>query len=725
MYNKQFSDAIDKLNKMAYMIVNGNANIWARKAASMGIISYDDRARIGQFIQLRNTMDHGGAMYMRMGSNEVQEVNNFIRIMSNTANRLNKNSSNDGRNNGCIQLPKGTFRFEKVIRLQGIDGNSYIFRFRIVKEYQKRAYDDGSKFSGTGYTIYVLDAPYKDWAIQYNGQFEFHYYNSPIDRPSICWNELITDFQDANAVMITWAKRYVKIIVSLLKRGEVNINYVERSVKNKGILPDGTFRMDITKKNRKSYKKNTIFIEENVYQQILNTIGFLRPEKGGMLGSYNGTIIDRFVFDKNASTATAEYSPNTEFLNQVLINEWGEIDFRGFVHSHPFGGSELSSADIKYAQRIMKAMSLNELFMPLVNSSYEGKFHIYGYIVKLNGTVIPCDIQRVKANETTTTKQSKLTEEEILMRFEHKYSPIIEESNDSAFSRIEKTINLDFLNRCTIIGVGCGGACDFYIDMARVGIKNFVLMDGDKVSITNIACQNVFTDEIGQFKTDVAKKYIQKVNSDASVISINEMLDDTKTDEWFEQTILSKCEKSGNILLCAFTDNFFAQARLSRLSLKYSIPFLSAQHHFRGETSELIFWYPGVTKYCQRDILSSRYESYRNGYKNTVTSEGSPIFNTSRLNALCEKIAVGMLLYKDSESNVYSTFLTMKPNSNLIIIRQNSLLNSNNSLKDYFKADDKGYFFDDALWVDLDEFLKYDNLCECRGQIRDTREVFN
>ena len=82
-------------------------------------------------------------------------------------------------------------------------------------EHQKRAYDDGTRFEGFGYTIYVKEAPYKNWCLEHNSEYEFHYYAAPINNPSICWNRLITDFQDANAVMMVWVKRYCKILDNL------------------------------------------------------------------------------------------------------------------------------------------------------------------------------------------------------------------------------------------------------------------------------------------------------------------------------------------------------------------------------------------------------------------------------------------------------------------------------------------------------------------------------
>jgi hypothetical protein len=410
-----------------------------------------------------------------------------------------------------------------------------------------------------------------------------------------------------------------------------------------------------------------------------------------------------------------------------LEAEWSDVFFKGFVHSHPFNGSELSSADIEYAMRIMRAVSLQELFMPLVNNSAGGKFRILGFIVKANGKVVPCNIKRVQLDviQIDDIGESSLSEEEIMKRFDAGFSPIVEEPSDSPFSRVESVLNIDFLKQCTVIGVGCGGAREFYLDMARIGVENFFLMDGDNVSVQNIASQNVYSDEIGLPKTDVTRKNILRINSTANIVSIPEMLDDSKDDVWFEAEILSKCNKNGNILLCAFTDSFIAQARLSRLALKYDLPFLSAQHHAKGETSEIIFWYPGVTQYCQKEILKDRYESYENGYKNAVTSEGSPIFNTSRLNSICTKLATGMLLYKDSAFNLYSMFLTMKPNSNLLVIRQNCLLNSDSTLAQLFKADEAGYFFDDVIWVDVDTMIDYDEECECRKEILDTRIIWN
>ena len=115
-YNKQFMDAVDKLNKMAEMISGGNAKDWAAKAVRAGIIDYEDRVKIVQLVDLRNQMGHGNSAYINVGSNEVRIINNYSRIMSNTASRLkngggnsgsggNRGGNKGGRNGGNIKLP--------------------------------------------------------------------------------------------------------------------------------------------------------------------------------------------------------------------------------------------------------------------------------------------------------------------------------------------------------------------------------------------------------------------------------------------------------------------------------------------------------------------------------------------------------------------------------------------------------------------------------------------
>ena len=179
---------------------------------------------------------------------------------------------------------------------------------------------------------------------------------------------------------------------------------------------------------------------------------------------------------------------------------------------------------------------------------------------------------------------------------------------------------------------------------------------------------------------------------------MDRMLDDSFSDEDFRQTLEGIGAIPERTVICGFTDSFQAQARCQKLAKTFRIPLLAAQHHANGDSSEVIYWYPGVSRYSQEEILAPRYEAYANGFKNDVTSVGSPIFNTTRLNALCEKIALGILLYQSDDHSRYTSFLRYNPDRNLILIRQKCLDFSNSMVEGFFghRAEDH---FDDVVWL--------------------------
>ena len=115
-----------------------------------------------------------------------------------------------------------------------------------------------------------------------------------------------------------------------------------------------------------------LHITDEVANQIENTIGSLPAETGGFLGTSDGKSIDHFYFDHTAETSAATYTPNVAAVNRKL-REWSEAGVRlvGNIHSHPEGYTRPSSADIKYAQRIMEALDLSEFFILIVQPEHE------------------------------------------------------------------------------------------------------------------------------------------------------------------------------------------------------------------------------------------------------------------------------------------------------------------------------------------------------------------
>lgn len=79
--------------------------------------------------------------------------------------------------------------------------------------------------------------------------------------------------------------------------------------------------------------------------------------------------------------------------------------------------------------------------------------------------------------------------------------------------------NVEKLNNKKVAIFGIGGVGSYVVEaLARVGIGNFILVDSDDVSITNINRQIIATNRtIGEPKVEVAKERILEINNKAKV----------------------------------------------------------------------------------------------------------------------------------------------------------------------------------------------------------------
>ena len=90
------------------------------------------------------------------------------------------------------------------------------------------------------------------------------------------------------------------------------------------------------------------------------------------------------------------------------------------------------------------------------------------------------------------------------------------------FSRTELLIGKDAvekLHKAKVAIFGIGGVGSFVVEgLVRAGVENFVLIDNDKVSLTNLNRQIIATTKtIGQYKVDVEKQRILEINPKAKV----------------------------------------------------------------------------------------------------------------------------------------------------------------------------------------------------------------
>lgn len=88
------------------------------------------------------------------------------------------------------------------------------------------------------------------------------------------------------------------------------------------------------------------------------------------------------------------------------------------------------------------------------------------------------------------------------------------------------------LGEKTVLVIGLGGVGGTALEaLARSGVKNFVLIDFDKVDESNLNRQILYTmADVGKNKVDVAKDHILKLNSNLSVTTFNTKVEETTLD---------------------------------------------------------------------------------------------------------------------------------------------------------------------------------------------------
>ena len=111
-------------------------------------------------------------------------------------------------------------------------------------------------------------------------------------------------------------------------------------------------------------------------------------------------------------------------------------------------------------------------------------------------------------------------------------------SNVHRFSRSELLLGREGLARlasATVAVFGVGGVGSFVVEgLARAGVGHLVLVDNDKISLTNINRQlHSLTSTVGKSKTAVMRERIMDINPAAKVNEINDFYLPDNADSFF------------------------------------------------------------------------------------------------------------------------------------------------------------------------------------------------
>ena len=412
-------------------------------------------------------------------------------------------------------------------------------------------------------------------------------------------------------------------------------------------------------------KLQEILFSKEVLDAFREDVGKYPAETGGLLSSSQDEhMIDRCFFDMYSKNTPGTFYYDVEAMSEVYRN-WKAMGYitNGIYHSHPVGAIRPSYHDISSALLHLDFFKLDYFYLPIIQPKRNGQYRMFFYVVRRVDKNLQVTLEYVlhAENEGYVYEQHKDWQRNYPVQELRNYRRAIDHPQKSQkqqvetdyFSKVRDLYPKNVLDK-VIVCIGTGGARSFLENMARSGFKNFVLLDADIVSPSNIATQGVYISEIGRKKVEVIRDRILDINPVAKVLCIDRFLDDGMSDEEFKGYLDAFPEKEvKDYLILGCTDNFATQKRSSLLALKYGMPYLAAMMYEGGAAAELIFVYPGVTESCPRCLLRDRFEKYENGFVNDVDSSSCPIFATERMNALKGYLALMLLMYREAPSSMF------------------------------------------------------------------------
>lgn len=137
--------------------------------------------------------------------------------------------------------------------------------------------------------------------------------------------------------------------------------------------------------------------------------------------------------------------------------------------------------------------------------------------------------------------------------------------------RLELLIGKDKLEKIkntTVLVIGLGGVGGYAVEsLVRSGIKKIIIVDFDKIDITNLNRQIIsLKSNIGEYKVDVVEKRIKEIN-DIEVIKIKEFINEENINNLFlykPDYVIDAC------------DTINVKKELIRICLKNNIKFISS-----------------------------------------------------------------------------------------------------------------------------------------------------
>lgn len=191
------------------------------------------------------------------------------------------------------------------------------------------------------------------------------------------------------------------------------------------------------------------------------------------------------------------------------------------------------------------------------------------------------------------------------------------------FSRNKGILESDVMEQKRVIILGCGSVGSLVaLELARSGVKHFILVDADIVEYHNICRHQCGIEEVGDLKVSAVKRRILRINPSANVITFEGIVQNLPKD-----TLDSFCD-AGNTVFVGCADNRIADVYTNRISIYYKSSFVSIGFWERAFAGEVFYHQYGKSMPCYECALgdgsgiSARAEANHHIYSNQEDTEG-------------------------------------------------------------------------------------------------------
>ena len=203
---------------------------------------------------------------------------------------------------------------------------------------------------------------------------------------------------------------------------------------------------------------------------------------------------------------------------------------------------------------------------------------------------------------------------------------------EGRYARNRKTLSdedqLKLSKSCVAI-VGCGGLGGYIAEeLARIGVGRLVLIDGDRLEVSNLNRQIMSSElNIGQWKVEAARDRLQSVNSEIQVEGIRGWFEEEKGPELFR----------GVDLVCDALDSLPIRVELERVCHQMELPLVFAS---------IAGWFGQIGVSLPGDFSVSHL--FGRGEQGVENTWGNPAFTPAVLASLSVVETVKLLVGRQS-----------------------------------------------------------------------------